>query len=478
MKQYYDFQEALAEELAIPMVYSLGNSRARPKSTALYTDKKVNSVYAFGQIAFRDQVFLDFTGRNDWSSTLPSDNNSYFYPSISSSVLLGDMLNLPTDGLLSFAKLRLSWAQVGNDTSPYQLEKYYNYAALGGSVTNPTVLPNSGLQPEITTSYELGTNLRFFNNKVNLDLTTYSASSRNQILDVPLDISTGFGSAIKNAGLIVNRGIEISLRVSPIRSVNGLSWSVFGNWATNKNEVKELGENIDTYLLTSMPGGNVEARVGEPFGNIYGQKFLRSPEGEIVYWNGVPQRTEDLQLVGNINPDWTAGVGSEFIYRNFSFNILFNGKKGGDVLSLTHGTLAETGGLIKTLPYRYEGVIGDGVKLDGNGNYVPNDIRIDAASYWRGIYNRANAETNTFDTSFIKLGEVRMAYKFPSSLLKTTFLNEASLALVGRDLYIWSKWPLWDPEASDIDGGSITPGIERGQLPSTRSVGLNLNLKF
>lgn len=173
-----------------------------------------------------------------------------------------------------------------------------------------------------------------------------------------------------------------------------------------------------------------------------------------------------------------AGIGSEFSYKNFRFNILFDGKKGGDVISLTHGTLAASGGLTKTLPYRYDGVVGEGVKLGDNGNYVPNDIRIDAPTYWRGVYRRFNAETNTFDTSFVKLRELRMAYSLPSNLLERTFLKGATISIVGRDIFVWSDWPLFDPEANDINGGTITPGIERAQLPTTRSYGMNVNLKF
>jgi len=476
--QFYDFQEVFAEELAIPEVYSLGNARNRPRTDAYFTDKTVNSLYGFGQLSYRDMLFLDFTGRNDWSSTLPHENNSYFYPSVNMSAVVNEILGIPGHSTLSFAKLRLSWAQVGSDTDPYQLEKTYNYSDLGGAVTNPSTIPNANLKPEISTNYEIGANVRLLDSRLDFDIAAYYTKSKNQILDVPLDISTGFSSRIMNAGLIVNKGLELSLRARPITSNDGLNWSVFANWSANRNEVRELGENISTYLLATAPGANVEAREGEPFGNIYGRKFLRAPDGQIVYKDGIPQWTDDFHLVGNYNPDWVAGIGNEFSYKNFSLSFLFDGRKGGDIYSLTHATTAASGGFKKTLPHRYDGVVGDGVMLNDNGVYVPNTVRIDAPTYWRGIYRRFNAETNTIDASFIKLREFRLAYTLPASFLERIFIQSASVALVGRDLFVWTDWPIFDPEASDIDGGTITPGIERAQFPSTRSYGLNINFKF
>ncbi len=477
MVQVYDYQQAFAEELAVPGIYSLGNSRSRPSSSAFSTEKVVNSLYGFGQLAFRNMVFLDLTARNDWSSTLPVDNNSYFYPSASLSAIITEMTDLSSSPV-SFAKLRLSIAQAGNDTEPYQLQKYYDYNDLGGTLSNPDVLPNADLKPEISTNYELGTNIRLFRNRLDFDFTVYKTQSKNQILNVPLDISSGFSSRIMNAGLITNQGVEIMLRGQIIQRSGGLNWSVFGNWATNKNEVEDLGEGVSTYLLAVAPGANVEARVGEPFGNIYGRKFLRAPDGQIVYKDGVPQWTEDFHLVGNYNPDWIAGIGTEVAFRNWSLNVLFDGRKGGKVYSLAHATMMASGGLKETLNYRYEGVIGDGVMLDESGNYVPNTVRIDAPTYWRGIYRRFNAETNTLDASFIKLRELRLEYNLSPAFLQNVFIQRASIALVGRDLFIWTNWPLFDPEASDIDGGTITPGIERAQFPSTRSYGINLNISF
>ena len=477
MQQEYQMQEAFAQELAIPEVYSLGNSRSRPKSSESAYEKVVNSFYGFGQLSYRDMLFLDITGRNDWSSTLPVDNNSFFYPSVNLSAIASEMLDL-SNTPISFAKIRLSLAQVGNDTDPYQLQKYYNYNDLGGSVTNPSTLPNAELKPEITTNYELGTNIRLFNNRLDFDLTLYKTDSKNQILNVPVDISSGFSSRIMNAGLIINKGIEILIKTSILNNLNGINWSLFGNWSANRNEVVKLGEGVDTYLIATAPGANVEARVGESFGNIYGKKFLRAPDGQIVYKDGVPQWTEDFHLVGNYNPDWVAGFGSEFSYKGLSFSFLFDGRMGGKVFSLSHATMSASGGLKKTLPYRYDGVVGDGVMLDDNGEYVPNNVKIDAPTYWRGMYRRYNAETNTLDASFLKLREMRLEYALPTKWLNSIFIQKASIALVGRDLFIWSDWPIFDPEASDIDGGTITPGIERAQFPSTRSYGLNVNLNF
>ena len=477
-KRLYDMQDATAEQLALPDVYSLANSRSRPLTDAFESEKRVNSLYGSAQFAYKNMIFLDVTGRNDWSSTLPAANNSYFYPSFNLSGVLTDIFDISGSGPLSFAKLRLSWAQVGNDTDPFQLEKYYEKGDLDGSLSNPSQIPNPNLKPEITTSYEVGTNLKFFDGRLDIDFTYYYTESKNQILSVPLDISTGFSSKVLNAGLITNEGIEISLSGIPVKLANGLNWQIYGNWSTNKGIIKELGEGIESFLIASSPGSNVEARVGEEFGNIYGRVFERAPDGQIVYENGVAKWTSDFHLAGNYNPDWVAGIGNELSYKNFSFSFLFDGRKGGDIYSLTHATMAASGGLTKTLPYRYEGVVGEGVMLNDDGNYVPNNVRIDAPTYWRGIYRRFNAETNTIDASFIKLREVRIAYNLPAHWLKKALIQRATIALVGRDLFVWSDWPIFDPEASVIDGGTITPGIERGQFPSTRTYGVNISFNF
>ena len=471
--------DAYVDGLVIPGVYKLANGLGQSIITTYDRKKVVNSFYGTGSIGFKNAYFLDFSGRNDWSSTLALKNNSFFYPSVNAAVVLSDVLKLPS--AISFAKLRISAAQAGNDTEPYKNRRYYTATEFAGSAVVPTILPNYNLKPEISTSYELGLDLRLLKSRLNFDLTVYENRTKNQILDVPLDPTTGYTRAVLNSGLVRNRGVEVIVNAKPVRSKN-FKWDVSINWALNRNKVLELAEGMDGKQDIGY-GGNatLQARVGGTTGDIYGFGFVRSPEGKIVYTStGLPARPADIQYIGNAYADWKGGIKNEFTYKEIKFSILLDGQLGGKIYSQTHHKMTEQGKLVHTLKGREENfIIGDGVVLNAStGKYDVNTIKVLPVDYYADYYRRANVESNTFDASFLKVREMRLEKSIPQRVLGKSFIKQASFAIYGRDLLMISNFPMFDPETASLNGSTLLPGVEMGQMPSTRTIGLNLTFKF
>lgn len=464
---------ATANGLIIPGVYNLGNASNRPALSEANTVKSVNSLYAFADLDFKNQIFVQLTGRNDWSSTLPAGNNSYFYPSISASGILSDMLGIQSRWI-NFWKLRSSFAQVGSDTDPYQTAAYYEYSTLPGAVGLPATMPNTNLKPEITSSFEVGTEFRMFANRLHMDFTWYTSQSKNQILRSPLSVSTGYTDKIMNAGKINNRGWEALMTVTPIK--NKLTWDITLTASSNRSKVIELADGVESYIMASAQGATVEARVGGRMGDIYGIGLQRNEAGEIIYRGGVPVFTSNTMKIGNYNPDLIAGIKNNLAYKTWSLGFLFDGRLGGTIYSFTHVTGTEAGSLSNTLPGREEGIVGDGVVLNNDGTYSPNTERVSAYTYYRGYYRRPNVESNSFDSSFIKLRELTLGYTLPTEVVKKTPFKSVQLNLVGRNLLLFSKAPNIDPETSFVSGGTIVPGVENAQIPSTRSFGLDIKI--
>jgi TonB-linked SusC/RagA family outer membrane protein len=471
--------DAYVDGLVIPGVYKLANGLGQSIITTYDRKKVVNSFYGTGSIGFKNAYFLDFSGRNDWSSTLSLKNNSFFYPSVNAAVVLTDLMKLPAS--ISFAKLRLSAAQAGNDTEPYKNRRYYTATEFAGSAVVPTILPNYNLKPEISTSYELGLDLRLLKSRLNFDLTVYENRTKNQILDVPLDPTTGYTRAVLNSGLVRNRGVEVIVNAKPVRSKN-FKWDVSINWALNRNKVLELAEGMDGKQDIGY-GGNatLQARVGGTTGDIYGFGFVRSPEGKTVYTStGLPARPADIQYIGNAYADWKGGLKNEVTYKELKFSILLDGQLGGKIYSQTHHKMTEQGKLVHTLKGREENfIIGDGVVLNAaTGKYDVNTIKVLPVDYYADYYRRANVESNTFDASFLKLREMRLEKSIPQRVLGKSFIKQASFAIYGRDLLMISNFPMFDPETASLNGSTLLPGVEMGQMPSTRTIGLNLTFKF
>ena len=481
MDNKYKMQQAYVKDLITPGVYKLSNGVAAP-ITFTERNKRVNSVYGTATLSYANKIFLDVTGRNDWSSTLPSGNNSFFYPSASTSFILSDLLRLPEQ--ISFAKLRASWAQVGNDTDPYKTAKYYNTSAFPGSASVSPTLYNARFKPEISNSIEVGLDWRMFKQRFGLDLAFYNNITRNQILDVPMDQTTGYTKATMNSGKVRNRGIELQLDGTPVKTKN-FTWNSTFTWAKNYNKVLSLAAGLTDGQTIAYTGGTncaLIAKVGGSIGDIYGYKLKRAPDGQVVWKDGITARTTEFEYVGNAYPAWKAGFSNEFSYKNFRVSILFDGQWGGIVYSQTHHKMTEHGTLKHTLKYRenpnFE-VVGEGVMLDERGQYVPNNVPISVSKYYADYWRRANVETNSFDASFLKLREARIEYTIPSAGLNKIGIERLTLALYGRNLAMWTKdFPVYDPEVATLNNGTIVPGSEMGQLPSTRTMGFNLTLKF
>lgn len=464
-----------ANGLVIPSVYNLGNASSRPAISEANTVKIVNSLYAVADLDYKNLVFLQLTGRNDWSSTLPESNNSYFYPSASLSAIASDIFNIGSDWL-NFWKVRLSYASVGNDTDPYQTEPYYDYSTLPGSVTLPGTLPNADLKPEITSAFETGTELRLFQNRLNIDFSFYHTVSKNQILRSPLATSSGYTANVMNAGKITNTGYEISLQLVPVK--RAINWEVSLTASSNRSKVIELTKGINSYIMATAQSATIEARVGGRMGDIYGVGFLRNDEGKIIYKDGVPVFSSTTMKIGNYNPDFIAGIQNSIRYKAFSLMFLFDGHFGGTIYSYTYSTGSEAGSLENTLPGRVDGIIGDGVVKNADGSYSPNTVKVAAYTYYRGYYKRPNVEANSFDATFAKLREVALGYNIPSSILRGSPFQSIKLILTGRNLLLFTKVPNIDPETSFVTGSTIVPGIENAQIPSTRSFGATLNITF
>jgi TonB-linked SusC/RagA family outer membrane protein len=480
---YFKQNFTQVRDMVIDRLYTLNNNATPNVNESTIERRQVQSLFGAAQFGYRDFLFLDVTGRNDWSSTLPIDNNSFFYPSVSLSSVLTEMLNVKND-VLSFAKLRASWAQVGNDAGPYQLAQVFDAKQpWNGSVatfSESLTIANSRLKPEITTGIEVGADVRLLGGRLGLDATYYSQSTKNQILGVEISKATGYHRRILNAGEITNKGVEVILTGTPVELASGLRWDVAFNFARNRNQVVELAEGLTTFTLHTQRGLTSEARVGQPYGTFYGNAFLRSPDGQMVYQNGIPVQAPGQTILGNIQPDWLGGISNTVSYKGFSVSALIDMKMGGDIFDEGTGTARWTGQYEETAIGREEGVIGKGVKNIGTAEdpvYVPNDVIADATLFYGYNNPRRYHEAAIFDGSYVKLREAVISYQLPKALAGHIRAQSARLSLVGRNLAILHKnTPHIDPE---VDGqGGNRQGFTYGTLPSSRSIGLSLNVTF
>jgi len=472
-----------ADELAVEGVYTIANSKVPIRSTSYQLNKKINSLYGSAQIGYKNALFLDLTGRNDWSSTLPDGNNSFFYPSVSVSSVLTDLLDFKSEAV-SYVKVRAGWAKVGSDTDPYQLAPTLSFGDGWNSSTKylnqfvPNNLPNADLKPQFANSLEFGADLKFLNNRIGLDLTYYDQKTTDQIISIPISAASGYSSKNINAGEIDNKGIEVTLNLGIIQAANGFNWNMNVNFAKNKNEVVELAPGVEQYELGTYWDLKVMAIPGEPYGSLYGADFLRDPNGNIINVDGVPVKG-DLKILGNYQPDWIGGINNEFTYKNLSASFLIDIHQGGDIYSMTNAWGRYAGALEESLIGREGGITGVGVKevtdASGNVTYVPNDVVVTAEEYNHAAFSNAIPAGSIFDASYVKLREVRIAYSIKK--LGNLPIKALNLALIGRNLAILSSSiPHVDPETSFNSGNA--QGLEFGQLPSARSIGFNINLEF
>lgn len=495
MRQDNRYVETVAPQLLIPGIYNFTNTAVNLQVNQFTSEKRINSLYGFGQIGYKNVLFLDLTGRNDWSSTLPVSNNSYFYPSATLSAVISDMITMPK--AISFLKLRGAYAEVGNDTDPYALSNVYNTAVAWGSIqakAESNRLSNADLKPERTASFETGIDVRFMDGRIGLDFTYFDNRTRNQIIPIELDIATGYASRIINAGQIQNKGIEVVLSGNPVRSANGFNWNFMANFTRTRGYVLELTEGLTTYTLTGRNGANIQARIGERMGNIYGAGFARVEDpaspyfGQIIHnTSGTPITSPTLVNQGNYNPDWMLGLQNNFSYKGISLGFLFDYRHGGIVVSRTKTIGSTSGQLAETLLGRENGydltqpgngIISEGVIRNADGSFTPNTIKITSRNWHNRYYERNNVEAAKYDATFLKLREVTIGYTIPKSILGKMPIQDVKISLVARNLALWTENPHFDPETMAMGGGTLIPGVEDMAFPSTRNIGFNLNVKF
>jgi TonB-linked outer membrane protein, SusC/RagA family len=479
MKQSSSMNNDFSGELEIPDFYSIS---AGKEHYAEYdkSRKQVNSLYGTLSLSYNSQVYLDVTGRNDWSSTLPKDNYSYFYPSASLSWIFSETLNRAgvNIGPLSFGKIRGSWAKVGNDTDPYRLTNTYNlkYNIKDGTmgVTRDDWRANPNLKNETVRSYEAGLELRAWNDRIGLDVSWYKTNAFDQILKVAIPPATGYKYDLINAGNIQNTGWEIVLNATPIKSLK-FSWDTNINWATNKNKVIELRKGLTSQDLSlgALPI-NIVAEVGGSYGDIYGTAYLRDDKGnKIIGADGIPVMDTERKKLGNALPKGTLGWSNTLNYKNWYFSFLIDMSYGGDIFmgSINMGT--NSGTLAMTSPYREGGLIIEGVnQSDGKSNTTA----ITSEQYWKGI-NGIN-EAFMYDATNIRLREISFGYILPKQLFKTLPIKTAKIGFVARNLFmIYSKTKGFDPEGGYSTASSAI-GAEYCSMPTMRSIGVNVNLTF
>ena len=466
--------------------------------------RQINSVYGSMNFAYDNFAFLDMTLRGDCSSTLPVNNNVYWYPSVSGSLLFSELLHVDKN-IMPYGKVRASWAKVGNDTSPYMLRPTYEMAlnSFGqypmASISGD-VIPNKNLKPTMTNSIELGFELKFLKNRLGLDFTYYNQHSKDQILRMNTSYASGYRYQLINAGDIENRGVEVVLNTRPIE-MKDFSWDLNVNFAKNSNKVKELANGVDEFELASARwlGVKVVAKVGENYGCIMGKDFLRNKNGDIIIdgKTGLPKMTHDLKVLGNATWDWTGGMTTNVRYKNLSLGAIFDVKVGADLYSMSARSAYSTGKHKETLEGRdawYEseekrlaagvtskdwhptgGYVAKGVIEQPDGTFKPNDIFVSPQEYWTYVTTQT-ARPFIYDNTYVKLREFTLSYAFPRKMLGKV-VNALSVSFVARNLFnLYKNVPNIDPDSNY--NNSTGMGLEFGSLPSRRSFGLNVNLKF
>lgn len=477
--------------LAVPGIYSLNNSRLQPPfPLEAETTKEVYGFFANANLGFRNFLYFDVTGRNDISSALPIKHNSYFYHSEAVSLVFSELID---SDVLDFGKIRFNYAEVGNDTDPERTINTYPRIDNFGQ-TNlysfPTYVNNPNLESERTRSLEAGLELAAVDGRLTFDLGLYKTNSINQIVEVEVSKATGYGFKYLNGGDIENKGIELAVGFDVVKNAN-VTWNARINWSRNVSEVNSLPSGIENYVINSFQGGvSVNATVGQPYGVLRGTGFQYLNGSRVVNPSGYYVAIAD-QVIGDPNPDWNGGFLSSVRYRNFNFSFLIDVSRGGDVYSLdmsygqATGVPESTAGLNDLgNPVRDPltngedsgGIILDGVQADGSRNTVRAPAESYSQLFYWGTATRNPSQLTVYDASYVKLREVSLSYSLPADILDNIF-QRASLSLVGRNLWIIDKnLPYADPE-SGLGAGN-GQGYISGAYPSTRSIGLRLDLTF
>jgi hypothetical protein len=495
------------DQLTIPGYYNVNNATVFTNgSQELNFIRRLVGVFGQLSLSYDNYLFLELTGRGDKSSTLPKNKNTYFYPSASASFVFTDAFRIQSD-IISYGKLRASWAKVGNDAPPYQLENFYIAGLFGNNVAQINLpitaagVPLSGfrtntriasptLSPEFTTSYEGGINLGLFKNKISIDVSYFKEISKDQIFDVSLAPSTGFATQTTNVGEMYNKGWEAVVSVTPVSSKN-FKWDISANYTKIKNKVISIAPGITISSLsgtgsayagtsgTSQFVGSIASIVeGQPYGVIVGSKFPRSPDGQFIInpVTGFFATAIPGQVLADPNPDFRFGVTNTLTYKIFTLSALVDYRQGGEIVSFTAGFAKSRGTLKETAVDREQPRIIPGVIFDAaNNKYVPNTIQIPTQVYWQnfGLQN----DLNVYDATVFRFRELSLGVNIPSDLLKKVYLTSARFSVFARNLfYVAPNSPL-DPEVNTAGAGNIQ-GLELQSAPNSRSIGVSLFISF
>ena len=475
--------------LAQPGIFSLNNAASPIEAFQFDSKKRINSLYGIAKFGYKNYLYVDITGRNDWSSALATpfsvDGTSFFYPSISSSFILSNYTKLPA--IISFAKLRASVAQVGNDTNPYQTSgAFVSQTTFNGQPTfsNQDFIPNANLKPELTTSYEFGTDIRFFKDRLNIDFTYYNATTKDQIISLPIPISSGYNQQVVNGGEVNTSGVEIILSGTPIKTAN-FKWNTTFNFATNKSVIKNLPQEDGRLTLAYSriyDSANqtvwFQVEEGGQIGDLYGTGYQKNEEGQFLLDdNGRFIADNNLIKIGNYNPDFTLGWNNSFRYKDWNASFLFDWRQGGEIVSRTRALGNVGGQLAETANRPTAGIVAQGVNVNTG---QPNTIAVSAESYYRQFYDRNHEENNVYDASYLKLRQFSIGY--------TLNLNEGFLGLkntstmnfsfIGNNLFVITENPHFDPEQLAVQGNGFVSGVEDLSYASSRSLGFKVGFDF
>ncbi len=469
--------------LTVPNFYALSNTQQVVSSYSVGSPREMSSVYGFGQIGYKGLLYLDVTGRNDWSSTLPRDNWSYFYPSVGLTTIVSDIVKMPS--FVSFAKLKASYAEVGSDTSPFQLDRTASIAAGGynGFLTLSGTLPNENLKPERTKGLELGADVRFFNGRFGVDFTYYKTNTYNQLFSISLPPASGASSFFTNGGDVQNKGLELVVTGNPISSQNGLNWDISVNFSRNVGTVKKIHDTRSAIILQAGDLREIRVEAGKRWGEMYVRGFARDPQGKIIVENsGQPRYTAGKTVyAGNSEPDWLGGVQNSLSYKRFNFSFLIDVRQGGEIVSYTNSQLAAAGltketaaGREGTLVFGKDFYTTDGaVRADG----TPNTLPINVQGFWESTGGRSAGlvgEIHTSSASNARLRELTLGYSFP----KKTIGVPVYLGLTGRNVFfLYNKAQYIDPDMV-VGTGAASQGDSSFGPPTTRSLGINVRVDF
>ena len=467
--------------------------------------KQINSLYGSASLGYKHTYYLEGTLRGDKSSTLPLDHNTYVYPSVSGSMVFSEFIK--NKHIISFGKVRASWAKVGSDTDPYQLAlnyatAKYSYPGFTIGMINNYTQPNKDLKPTMTSSYELGLEMKFFNYRMGLDVTYYNQNSRDQIIRLASSSTSGYANRLINAGEIQNRGVEIALNGRALQ-LKDFAWDLGVNFSKNNNKVKKLVDGMDYFELEKATwcGVSVGAEVGQNYGSIVGKDFKRTADGQVIINSetGMPIIDDKTHVLGNASWDWTGGWYTTFSYKNFRLSASFDVKVGADLFSMSMRSAYQTGKAKETLAGREEwyqseearlaagktiaewraegkarGYVVPGVIEQTDGSFKPNDIPVNPEAYWKSAADNAPSMF-IYDNSYVKCREITFGYTFPEKMLGN-FVKGLTVSFVARNPFIvWKNIPNIDPDSGYNTSGL---GLEYGSLPSRRSYGLNVNVKF